>query len=461
MRDGVKPESTRHLLLGEVRTSHMNHDFPVRLHKTIRRLALCWGHDDLGINTKYYEPNDYRIDPYRLPGSAYPTLKYDGGLFVNLLCDDNPHFEEKYPPGTRVERMDPVSNMLCSGTVMDIPFPLSSSLSSEDSTDLPYTIVFDDGTTATVPLSKMADLIPPLPLVSTSTNDDSALLPPFLQLNSKITYEHEGQYHKGYLGQHDGVCRFLFKSHVKKRKEDKGVPLPNLPLTWVDLCVEGILVPSHLSHSFLRSPPSTAPMTFDPVASFVSTVNLHWDCPPSLLKALADTHPNRQIWMESFLEEKLGIKSLDTYNKLTLGEYRALREKGAPRTIPTMCVLTIKKDENLRPLHAKSRMVVLGNHEHRIWKKSKKFAPVLRQDSLRFLTSMAVASCRPFRQGDCKNAFCQGFLPPDEITIVRPPRGDPEAAPDKYWLLKRILYGLCRSPRHWYDKSMPFFTPLV
>jgi hypothetical protein len=137
-------------------------------------------------------PNDYRVDPYRLPGSAYPTLKYDGGLFVNLLCDDNPHFEEKYPPGTRVERMDPASNMLCSGTVMDIPFPLSSSLSSEDSTDLPYTILFDDGTTATVPLSKMADLIPPPLLVSTSPNSVSALVPPFLQLNSEITYEHEG-----------------------------------------------------------------------------------------------------------------------------------------------------------------------------------------------------------------------------------------------------------------------------
>jgi hypothetical protein len=266
-------------------------------------------------NKKYYEPNDYRIDPYRLPGSAYPTLKYDGGLFVNLLRDDNPHFEEKYPPGTRVERTDPISNMLCSGTVMDIPFPLSSSLSSDDSTDLPYTILFDDGTTTTVPLSKMADLIPPPPLVSTSPNGVSALLPPFLQLNSKITYEHDGQYHKGYLGQHDGVYRFSFKSHVNKRKEDWGVPLPNLPSTWVDLCVEGILVPGHLSHSFLRSPTSDTPTTFDPVASFVSAVNLHRDCPPSLLKALADTHPDRQIWMDSFLEEKRGIQSLDTVGR--------------------------------------------------------------------------------------------------------------------------------------------------
>jgi hypothetical protein len=117
-----------------------------------------------------------------------------------------------------------------------------------------------------------------------------------------------------------------------------------------------------------------------------------------------------------------------------------------------MCVLTIKKDENLRPLHAKSRTLVLGNHEDRVWKKSDKFAPVLHQDSLRFLTSMVVASCHSLCQGDCKNAFCQGILPPDKISIVCPPSGNPKATHDEYWLLKRTLYGLWRSPRHWYDK---------
>ncbi len=86
-----------------------------------------------------------------------------------------------------------------------------------------------------------------------------------------------------------------------------------------------------------------------------------------------------------------------------------------------MCVLTIKKDENLLPLRAKSRILVLDNHEDRVWSKSDRFAPVLRQDSLRFLTSLAVQKRRALRQGNCKNAFCQGILPPDEITIVRPP----------------------------------------
>ena len=152
----------------------------------------------------------------------------------------------------------------------------------------------------------------------------------------------------------------------------------------MDLCDEGILVPGYVSHSFLRWSASPTATTFDPVASFVSAVNLHCDCPPLLLKALADTHPDREVWLASFFKEKRGIKQLDMYKykKISLGKYRSLREKGAPQAIPTMCVLTIKNYKQLRPLRAKSWIVVLGNHEDRIWAKCEKFAPVLRQDSL-------------------------------------------------------------------------------
>ena len=70
---------------------------------------------------------------------------------------------------------------------------------------------------------------------------------------------------------------------------------------------------------------------------------------------------------------------------------------------------------------------------------------------LHFLTSLAVASRCPLFQGDCKNAFCQGILPPDEVTIVCHLSGNPEAAPDEYWLLKCTLYGLRQRPHHWYN----------
>ena len=400
-------------------------------------------------NKQFYQPDSYRLDPYRLPGSVYPSMVYDGGLFCSLYRDKNHSFQEPYPPGTRVEDLCPDTKRTIAGTVMDIPL--------QSSNDAPprYLIQFDNNSTKSVPPHDMPNLIPkaPVPLEL----EASPLLPPFLQIKSKITYEHEGQYFKGYLAKRDNIYRFVFKRHPNSKKEEWGVDLPDLPTTWNDLCVQGILLPGHTASSFLRSsvspsPSPTSSPTFDPVASFVSAINLHRDCPASLLRALADNHPDKEIWLQSYYEEKQGIEDLGTFERLTLSQYRALRENGAPRAIPSMCVLTVKKDEQLMPLRAKSRIVVLGNHEDRDWTKSQRFAPVLKSESLRLLTSLAVERRRVLKQGDCNNAFCQSHLPPDETTIIRPPSGDPDVKPNEYWLLKKTLYGLRRSPRHWFNK---------
>jgi hypothetical protein len=106
----------------------------------------------------------------------------------------------------------------------------------------------------------------------------------------------------------------------------------------------------------------------------------------------------------------------------------------------------------LNPLHAKSCIVVLGNHKDHVWTKSEKYTPVFCPDTLRLMVGMAVKRRCTLKQGNCKNAFCQGILPADEVTIIKPPIGNPDAEKDKYWLLKRTLYGLRRSPRHWYTK---------
>jgi hypothetical protein len=116
-----------------------------------------------------------------------------------------------------------------------------------------------------------------------------------------------------------------------------------------------------------------------------------------------------------------------------------------------MCVQTIKKDEVGAPDRAKSRIVALGNLEDRIWQKSEKHAPVLRDESARLMTTMAVDMGRREKQGDCKNAFCQSYLPKDETIIVRPPKGCPLSRRGDLWLLRKTLYGLRRSPFHWYQ----------
>jgi hypothetical protein len=189
--------------------------------------------------------------------------------------------------------------------------------------DLNYTILFDNGTTASIPLQDMVSLIPPCPvgpLLGDSSSSQDSLLPPFLHVNSKITYEHDGQYHKGFLTKCDGTYCFSIKLHVNKCSEDWGVDLPNLANNWIDLCVKGLSLVMHLTHLFVPchpqlqqhltwSPPLSALLTF--------TSNAH---PPSL-KALPISTLTRKVWLNSFSEEKQGIESLGTFCKIMLGEY--------------------------------------------------------------------------------------------------------------------------------------------
>jgi hypothetical protein len=179
-------------------------------------------------NQHYYKPDSYRLDPYRLPSLVYPTIVCNGSLFISLHRDDSSPISKPYPPGTQVKDFNKSTNVVRSDTVMDIP--MDATLSQH------YLIQFDDATTKSVPVADMSSLIPkPLADVSDSTH----LLLPFLRLNSKITFEHDGQYHKGYITQSpDGVYCFSYKLHMNTKQEDWGVPLPHLPTTWHDLCTD-------------------------------------------------------------------------------------------------------------------------------------------------------------------------------------------------------------------------------
>ncbi len=159
---------------------------------------------------------------------------------------------------------------------------------------------------------------------------------------------------------------------MNKKHLDWSIPLPNLTSAWQDLCIEGALLPEHNATLFVK----------DLLARFVDTTTLVWECPHSLLMALSDLHPDRDVWLHSFCKEKSGTELMDTYDKIDFAQQKALWEKGAPHAISTMCVLTIKPDEMLNPHHTKSRIVILGNFEDCQWAKSDKYAPVLHPDTL-------------------------------------------------------------------------------
>ena len=138
---------------------------------------------------------------------------------------------------------------------------------------------------------------------------------------------------------------------------------------------------------------------------------------------------------------------------MSKNHYLALRRQNViPRAIPSMCVLVVKPDKDGRPHRAKSCIVVLRNLEDAVYNKSQRYAPVLKQTSLRLLVPEAVRNQRILQQGDCNNAFCQATLPDDERIAVRSPTGDPARNKDELWLLNKTLYGLRRSPKHWYNK---------
>ena len=154
-------------------------------------------------NKQFYEPESYRLDPYRIPGSMYSNIKYDGGLFCSLVKYGALVQDKAYPPGTWVVQEDPSTQTIRRGTVMENPLDPSQPVEQQA-----YLIQSDDFTIISIPIVDMPKYIPkpPKPL-SPATKNDSPL-PDFLQLKQKVTYEHDGQYYQGYTGQIDGVYCF-------------------------------------------------------------------------------------------------------------------------------------------------------------------------------------------------------------------------------------------------------------
>jgi hypothetical protein len=139
-------------------------------------------------NKQYYKSDSYRIGSYQLPDSVYRNIKYGGGLFCTIVCNDNLLTEKKCPPRAWLECFDPSTKMLLVGTLMDIPFPDDLLMNGAPS----YTILFDNSTSISVPLSEMATIIPKPPVDISPSDSQDSLLPPFLCLNSKITYNTMG-----------------------------------------------------------------------------------------------------------------------------------------------------------------------------------------------------------------------------------------------------------------------------
>ena len=194
------------------------------------------------------------------------------------------------------------------------------------------------------------------------------------------------------------------------------------------------------------------------VAAHVSARGLSSHHVPHLIEHKRLKPSDKKIWDAAYREEYDGLVNLPAWITITNEQYKSMKNKIKP--LPTMAVSTIKFDEDGQPKRAKYRIVALGNLDHNDWNKQDTYAPVLSLIELRIMVTLAVHFKRILKSGDFKQAFVQAELPPDEQYILKPPVGCPISAPNTYWLLKRTLYGLKRSPKHWFDRATSLLTDL-
>eukprot|EP00558_Chaetoceros_sp_UNC1202_P009040 CAMPEP_0197232302 /NCGR_PEP_ID=MMETSP1429-20130617/152_1 /TAXON_ID=49237 /ORGANISM="Chaetoceros sp., Strain UNC1202" /LENGTH=1842 /DNA_ID=CAMNT_0042690279 /DNA_START=1 /DNA_END=5529 /DNA_ORIENTATION=- len=186
-------------------------------------------------------------------------------------------------------------------------------------------------------------------------------------------------------------------------------------------------------------------------AKHISAKGLSTMDTPTLLQHAKMNNTDKEIWTSAYREEYDGLANLPAWEVIDESEYNRIKHL-VGSILPTMAVSTIKSDENGNPVRAKYRIVALGNLDPHEWSKSECYAPVMSLFELRYMVALAARhKCIP-KNGDVKQAFCQAILPDTEKYVLRPPAGCPITPPKSYWILKRTLYGLKRSPKHWFVK---------
>jgi hypothetical protein len=358
-------------------------------------LGIALGQSEYTNGIIFYNPTldsfsvsaDYFLDVKRSIGDEFPSICYDGGLITSVLSQSRKDTPTKFDRGDTVYILDD-TNEIKPGTVHTPPTSMTKI----------YSIKLEDETI----ISCRPDQVFTQDKVPASGTPSTALgffTPSWMCLHTKVMLQVDNIYTHGYLN----IDKQGFWEFVTRDKDGAIVettPIPDLPYSWKSRLRENNLgigwedckskriygYGRHISAATLRNPMA----------------------PASLLKGLNKSNPDASIWNDAYDEEYDGLAGLDTFEEISKEAYQALIAKHgeAARAKPTMNLFTVKKDKDGNPVRAKSRIVVLGNLEHRVWEKSDRYAPV-NAASNRLLVLMAVENGRILKQGDCKNAFCQ------------------------------------------------------
>ena len=192
--------------------------------------------------------------------------------------------------------------------------------------------------------------------------------------------DHKWSFHKGYINYYpEREFQFIVRRNARSRKVDFNVPLPEFKQHWTTLLGYGRLFLGHSTKISKILQKLTS-------INYVSAKHLLSTYQPSLCKSLATSKPERQVWIYLYNEEKRGLIDHEVYGKISKSHYISLRRtRKIPKAIPSMCVLVVKNYKNSKPLLAKSHIVVLGNSKDRLYQKSQRYSPELKDISLRLL----------------------------------------------------------------------------
>ena len=436
------------------------------------RPGIALGRSDYTNGLIFYNPlnktfavsADYTLDEGKAVRSYFERIVYDGGFDAKSLHSRSRQHAEPLPPGSNVYAYLHDKRLTVAGEVLEVPTRSNAHR---------YRIRMPDNETIQV-ASESVWGDSDAEMDTDYTEEDLAFdpLPPsWLSAGCGITVRTDQGYKRGVLTPDDDT---LWKLTVCTDDVGQGpaeYPLEGLHRNWRSRMMERELIPGW------PADPNTAEMSFwlqlsaanaedvtDAMvggwnrgdranhARIVSATPLKSKIAPrGLREALKMGHADRLIWLASYKEEVDGLKEQNTFDVIDEQQLKKYIAMGC-EVVPSMTVFVIKPDEKGDPYRAKARTVVLGNLERRSWSPGEKRAPVLSKEGARILVSEAVSRGRKVKQGDCKNAFCQPELPDDEIVIVVPPKGCPFTKPGTYWKLNKTLYGLSRSPFHWYEK---------
>jgi deoxyuridine 5'-triphosphate nucleotidohydrolase len=392
--------------------------------------------------------NGYKFDPFSPAGPQFDE-KFDGTFTFQT---GNPtsaiHRQPTYELTKTIYYKDTSTTppTYHKGTILHQPI---------DDDDEPYTIHnTSTGNILQLMCSEILDHDPSKPITTNTSNLPFPHIP-WLLHKAKVTVFLNDQMKtpkQGRLIFEDNT--WFFQIGRKDHKDAIHMPLPQFSSLAESMIHNKKVFRGWKTHNFVLNARHTR-ATANVISHLIhcrkiTAANLHQMQAPTLINH-KNLHPDdKTTWDAAYLSEYNGLVNIDTWDTITESEYKSMKHlyKGI---MPTMAISTIKYDGNGIPNRAKYRIVALGNLDPHQWTKQDCFAPVLSQLELRFLTALAVRKkCIP-KTGDVTQAFCQSCLPPEEHYICSPPPGCPITPPKTYWRLKKTLYGLKRSPRHFYE----------